>query len=121
MNQAQNRTVLVTGAAGFVGSHLTDRLLELGNRVIGIDNFSRGTRRNLSRALLDAGFHLFETDLSDLSSLREILSSFEIDTVWHMVANSDIGAGVADPNVDLKDTFLSTFNLLLAMRDVHIP
>jgi len=120
MNEAQNRTVLVTGAAGFVGSHLTDRLLELGNRVIGIDNFSRGTRRNLSRALLDAGFHLFETDLSDLSSLREILSSFEIDTVWHMVANSDIGAGVADPNVDLKDTFLSTFNLLLAMRDARI-
>ena len=48
------------------------------------------------------------------------LASFEIDTVWHMVANSDIGAGVADPNVDLKDTFLSTFNVLVAMRDAGI-
>src|SRR5690349_2491769 len=120
MNQGQNRTVLVTGAAGFVGSHLTDRLLELGNTVIGIDNFSRGTQGNLSRSLLDAGFRFFETDVSDLSSLRNIFSSYEIDTVWHMVANSDIGAGVADPNVDLKDTFLSTFNVLVAMREAHI-
>ena len=120
MNQARNQTVLVTGAAGFVGSHLTDRLLELGNTVIGIDNFSRGTQGNLSRSLLDAGFRFFETDLSNLDSLRQILSSFEIDTVWHMVANSDIGAGVADPKVDLKDTFLSTFNLLVAMRDARI-
>jgi len=120
MNQAQNRTVLVTGAAGFVGSHLTDRLLELGNTVIGIDNFSRGTQGNLSRSLLDAGFRFFETDVSDLSSLRNIFSSYEIDTVWHMVANSDIGAGVADPNVDLKDTFLSTFNVLVAMREANI-
>jgi UDP-glucose 4-epimerase len=95
-------------------------LLELGETVIGIDNFSRGTRANLSRSLLDASFRFFETDLSNLNSLREILSSYEIDTVWHMVANSDIGAGVADPNVDLKDTFLSTFNLLVAMRDVGI-
>ena len=120
MNQAQNRTVLVTGAAGFVGSHLTDRLLERGNTVIGIDNFSRGTQGNLSRSLLDARFRFFETDVSDLSSLKNILSSYEIDTVWHMVANSDIGAGVADPNVDLKDTFLSTFNVLAAMREAHI-
>ncbi len=120
MKQGQDRTVLVTGAAGFVGSHLTDRLLELGNTVIGIDNFSRGTQGNLSRSLLDVGFRFFETDVSDLSALRKIFSSYEIDTVWHMVANSDIGAGVADPNVDLKDTFLSTFNVLVAMREAHI-
>ena len=120
MNHGQNRTVLITGAAGFVGSHLTDRLLELGNTVIGIDNFSRGTQGNLSRSLLDAGFRFFETEVSDLSSLRNIFSSYEIDTVWHMVANSDIGAGVADPNLDLKDTFLSTFNVLAGMREAHI-
>ena len=120
MSEAQNRVVLVTGAAGFVGSHLTDRLLQLGNKVVGIDNFSRGTRGNLADSLLDPSFQFFERDLSNLDSLREILSSFEIDTVWHMVANSDIGAGVADPNVDLKDTFLSTFNVLVAMRDAGI-
>ncbi|HEY6987521.1 MAG TPA: NAD-dependent epimerase/dehydratase family protein [Bryobacteraceae bacterium] len=120
MNQVQNRTVLVTGAAGFVGSHLTDRLLELGNTVIGIDNFSRGTQGNLSRSLLDAGFRFFETNVADLNALRNIFSSYQIDTVWHMVANSDIGAGVADPNVDLKDTFLSTFNVLAAMREANI-
>lgn len=120
MSTPKNPLVLVTGAAGFVGSHLTDRLLQLGNHVIGIDNFSRGTRGNLADSLLDPAFQFFERDLSNLDSLRELLSSFEIDTVWHMVANSDIGAGVADPNVDLKDTFLSTFNLLAAMRDAGV-
>jgi len=120
MSAARNRVVLVTGAAGFIGSHLTDRLLELGNKVVGIDNFSRGTRGNLKRSQSHPSFHFFERDLSNLDSLREIVSSFEIDTVWHMVANSDIGAGVADPNVDLKDTFLSTFNVLVAMRDAGI-
>jgi UDP-glucose 4-epimerase len=120
MSAARNRVVLVTGAAGFIGSHLTDRLLEVGNKVVGIDNFSRGTRGNLERSQSHPSFHFLETDLSNLDSLREILASFEIDTVWHMVANSDIGAGVADPNVDLKDTFLSTFNVLVAMRAAGI-
>ena len=118
MSKSASRIVLVTGAAGFVGSHLTDRLLEQGNQVVGIDNFSRGTRNNLD--LAHAEFRFFEGDLSDTSSLRKIFSSFEIDTVWHMVANSDIGAGVADPNVDLRDTFLSTFNLLVAMREARV-
>jgi UDP-glucose 4-epimerase len=120
MSEARNRVVLVTGAAGFIGSHLTDRLLQLGHKVVGIDNFSRGTRGNLADSLLDPAFQFFERDLSNLDSLQEILASFEIDTVWHLVANSDIGAGVADPNVDLKDTFLSTFNVLAAMRDAGI-
>jgi UDP-glucose 4-epimerase len=120
MKKAQHRVALVTGAAGFIGSHLTDRLLQLGQTVVGIDNFSRGTRGNLADSLLDPAFQFFERDLSNLNSLREILSSFEVDTIWHMVANSDIGAGVADPNVDLKDTFLSTFNVLVAMRDAGI-
>ncbi|MGH8101407.1 MAG: NAD-dependent epimerase/dehydratase family protein, partial [Chthoniobacterales bacterium] len=99
MSEPRNRMVLVTGAAGFIGSHLTDHLLQLGNKVVGIDNFSRGTRANLADSLLDPNFQFFERDLSNLDSLREMLSAFEVDTVWHLVANSDIGAGVADPNV----------------------
>jgi UDP-glucose 4-epimerase len=114
------KAVLITGAAGFIGSHLTDRLLEQGMSVIGIDNLSRGTRDNLSEAFTHPSFRFFEADLSNVSELRQIVSNFDIDTVWHMVANSDIGAGVADPSIDLRDTFLSTFNILLVMREAAI-
>lgn len=113
--------IVVTGAAGFIGSHLTDRLLDQGHTVVGIDNLSRGTRDNLRSALGNPAFHFFEGDLTDLSAFREILRPFDINMVWHMVANSDIGAGVADPHVDLRDTFQTTFNTLLLMRERKIP
>jgi UDP-glucose 4-epimerase len=114
-------TVLITGAAGFVGSHLADRLLEQGQHVIGIDNLSRGTRGNLHRALRHPAFHFFEADLTDLASYRRIVADFRITTIWHMAANSDIPNGIADPNVDHRDTFQTTFNTLLVMREAGIP
>ncbi len=107
--------MLVTGCAGFIGSHLTDRLLSAGHRVIGIDNLSRGTLPNLCDARGNERFHFIEADLSDPAASQKVLSGTEVDTVWHMVANSDIPAGVADPSIDLRDTFLTTFHLLNAM------
>jgi UDP-glucose 4-epimerase len=114
-------TVLVTGAAGFVGSHLADRLLEQGHRVVGIDNLSRGTRGNLQQALRHPAFSFVEADLSDLSSFRRMVAEFDIRTVWHMAANSDIPGGIGDPNVDFRDTLLTTFNTLALMREAGIP
>jgi UDP-glucose 4-epimerase len=116
----QSETVLITGAAGFIGSHLTDRLLEQGLQVIGVDNFSRGTRDNLGEALTHPSFQFFQADLSNVAEIRRIVLDFPIDTVWHMVANSDIAAGIADPKIDLRDTFMSTFNILLVMRQADI-
>jgi UDP-glucose 4-epimerase len=113
-------TALVTGVAGFVGSHLADRLLEQGCRVVGIDNLSRGTCSNLDEALRNPAFHFFEADLADMASFRRIVANFRITAVWHMAANSDIPGGIADPNVDLRDTFQTTFNTLLVMREAGI-
>ena len=114
------QSVLVTGAAGFIGSHLVDRLLAQGETVVGIDNLSRGTRANLGDALQHPAFQFFESDLTELATLTRLLSDFDIGMVWHLVANSDIGAGVADPHVDLRDTFQTTFNTLLFMRERKI-
>ena len=112
--------MLVTGAAGFIGSHLTDRLLAQGNSVVGIDNLSRGTRENIADALRHPAFRFVEADLTDLDAYRKAVGDFDVALVWHMVANSDIGAGVADANVDLRDTFQTTFNTLLLMRERRI-
>jgi UDP-glucose 4-epimerase len=120
MKNKRSETVLVTGAAGFIGSHLTDTLLKQGFSVIGIDNLSRGTRSHLCEALIHPCFKFIEMDMADVAALRQVLSSTKVETVWHMVANSDIGAGLADPSIDLRDTFLSTFNLLLVMREAGV-
>lgn len=119
-SRPSREAALVTGAAGFIGSHLVDLLLSRGHKVIGIDNLSRGRRGNLSDALKNPQFRFVEVDLTDLNCLRKTLSSFHIEVVWHLVANSDIGAGAADPNVDLQDTFITTFNSLQVMREMGI-
>jgi UDP-glucose 4-epimerase len=114
--------MLVAGAAGFIGSHLCDRLLGAGHRVIGVDNFSRGTTANIEAASQNRRFQLVRLDLADpqqvLAGLVPVgeATGEAIDTVWHLAANSDIAAGVADPRIDLRDTFLTTFNLLEFMR-----
>ncbi|MGC2659705.1 MAG: NAD-dependent epimerase/dehydratase family protein [Bryobacteraceae bacterium] len=113
--------ILLTGAAGFIGSHLADRLLRLGHVVLGVDNLSRGSLSNLASAQKHPHFEFVEADLTDLNAYNGIFAGRALTMVWHMVANSDIGAGVADANVDYRDTFLTTFHTLQVMRAHHIP
>jgi UDP-glucose 4-epimerase len=116
---------LVTGAAGFIGSHLVDALLARGSTVVGVDNMKLGRSENLAAALKNPRFKFFEADLNDLSACGQIIAqqskSAPFAVAWHMAANSDIRAGVADPDVDFRDTFLTTYNLLKLMREHQIP
>ncbi len=114
---------LVTGAAGFIGSHLVDALLARGATVTGIDNLKLGRRENLAPALKHPAFKFYEADLNDPAACEKIIAdqSVPFTGAWHMAANSDIRAGVADPDVDFQDTFLTTHNLLKLMREHKIP
>jgi UDP-glucose 4-epimerase len=113
-------TVVVAGGAGFVGSNLVARLLRDGSTVLAADNFSRGRRKNLGGSLGHPNLAVMDCDLS---VDHECAAAFDaarglgaIDEVWHLAANSDIAAGVADPSIDLRDTFLTTFEILRQMR-----
>jgi len=115
---------LVTGAAGFIGSHLVDKLLAAGYAVTGVDNMVLGKRANLAAALKSPDFTFQELDVNDADAFRGCLKARTADgpfeTVWHMAANSDIAAGANDPDIDLRLTFLTTYHTLRLMQEFGI-
>ena len=117
-------TILITGVAGFVGTNLTRKLLSQGHRIIGLDNFCRGNKNNLLEFWNEELFHFVELDLVDYDILIENLLQFHdkytIDQVWHLAANSDIPAGVADIDVDFRNTFMTTMNIMKSMKMLKI-
>src|SRR6185436_13392988 len=105
---------LVTGAAGFVGSNLVDRLLADGHEVTGFDNFSTGLRPFLESALGNARFRLVEGDLLDGAAIKPAMAGADI--VFHLAANADVRFGPENPRRDLDQNTLATWNVLEAMR-----
>jgi UDP-glucose 4-epimerase len=106
--------IFITGAAGFIGSTLTDRLLADGKTVVGWDNFSTGQRKFLDGALKNKNFQLVEGDNLDLPALTKAMAG--CDTVFHLAANADVRFGLEHPSKDLQQNTVATFNVLEAMR-----
>src|SRR3990167_5731392 len=105
---------MVTGCAGFIGSHLTDRLLQEGHEVIGIDNFSTGVLEFLENAFQSPHFSLIKADLLDKQAIKNAFEN--IDIVFHLAANADVRFGTHHPHKDLEQNAIATFNVLEAMR-----
>ena len=105
---------LVTGAAGFIGSNLVDRLLAAGHQVVGFDNFSTGQERFLQAALGSPAFRLERADLLDLSAVERAADG--VDIVYHLAANADVRFGPDYPRRDLEQNAIATWNVLEAMR-----
>jgi UDP-glucose 4-epimerase len=105
---------IVTGAAGFIGSNLVDRLLADGHEVVAYDNFSTGQRRFLEEALRSPRFTLIEGDTQDRDGLAHAFAGGEF--VFHLAANADVSRGTDHPGKDLEQNTIATFNVLEAMR-----
>jgi UDP-glucose 4-epimerase len=108
--------VLVTGGAGFIGSHLCDRLLERGDKVWCLDNLRLGRRRNIAHLEALSEFRFVEFDMLDRASLAALFADSGFDAVFHLAANSDIAAGAADFRLDLELNELTTIAVLEAMQ-----
>jgi UDP-glucose 4-epimerase len=104
----------VTGAAGFIGSNLVDRLLENGHHVVGFDNLSTGRIAFLRQALESPQFHLERGDALDLDHLTRAIA--DSDFVFHLAANADVRFGADHPKRDLEQNTIATWNVLEAMR-----
>ncbi len=108
------RTIFVTGAAGFIGSSLVDRLLAEGKTVVGWDNFSTGLRPFVAEALKHPSFRLIEGDNLDLPALTRAMVG--CDFVFHLAANADVRFGTDHPDKDLQQNTIATYHVLEAMR-----
>jgi UDP-glucose 4-epimerase len=106
--------VAVTGGCGFIGSHLTDRLLAEGCDVVLVDNLSTGQLEFAEGALANPRSHLVRADIKDLEALTEAFEGCE--EVYHCAANADVRFGPDHPRRDLDENTIGTFNVLEAMR-----
>ncbi|MDX1994576.1 MAG: SDR family oxidoreductase [bacterium] len=113
------KTFVVTGGAGFIGSHIVERLLRDGHRVRILDNFLTGTRDNIAHlASYGDALSIHETSVTDLAALRPIFDGAEV--VYHQAALPSVPRSVANPLETHEHSVTGTLNVLLAARDAGV-
>ncbi len=108
--------ILITGAAGFIGSYLCEFMLEQGENVYGVDNFSTGSLENLKKSSSYSNFSFAVMDACETESMTALMKENEFDEVWHLAANTDIISSHESPIRDFKDCAQATVSVLEAMR-----
>ena len=112
--------ILVTGGAGFIGSHLCDVLIADGHNVTVVDNLVLGKVENIEHLINNPNFRFLREDLNNGHAMDMIFMDGEFDMVYHLAANSDIQKGGKDPMVDYQLTFNTTFNVLQMMKKYEV-
>ncbi|PKK86494.1 MAG: UDP-glucose 4-epimerase [Thermoplasmata archaeon HGW-Thermoplasmata-1] len=114
MINLKGKKTVVTGGAGFIGSHLVDRLLSMGCSVVCVDNFSSGRRGFIGHNAENRRFTLIEGDILD----RELIDGAvrDAEVMFHLAANPDVKLGASDTYIHLEQNVIATYNVLEAMR-----
>jgi len=106
--------IIVTGGAGFIGSHLVDKLIAGGNEVTVIDNLSSGKLEFIEHHDQDPNFRLVKLDMLELEKLKHAIKG--ADMIYHLAANPDVRLGAQNTRIHLEQNIIVTYNLLEAMR-----
>lgn len=110
----KQKKYFVTGGSGFIGSHLSDRLVREGNDVTVYDNLVSGKKKDIEHLIGKPNFRFIEADMLDYPALLEAMKGHDI--VWHLGANTDIPTGNRETDLDLNNCTVATRNVLEAMR-----
>lgn len=118
-------TVLLTGAAGFIGSHTARALIERGDEVIGLDNFNSYYNPQLKEArikefLKGYNFKVYRIDICDKKTLAEIFKQNKIDKICHLAAQAGVRYSLENPNVYIQSNIFGTHNLLELAKEYGI-
>lgn len=113
--------ILVTGAAGFIGSHTTDQLLRAGHRVTGVDDFRTGRRENLASALASPQFALQELDVAAPGALAELVARLRPEAIVHLAALVSVPESMRDPELNFRLNVLATHAVAEAARRSGVP
>lgn len=116
------KTILITGAAGFIGSTLAEKLLADGNRVIGLDNFSdyydpAQKHRNIKTAEKNANYKMYRGDIENIGDIAQVFAENQISVVVHIAARAGVRPSLEDPAAYIRTNILGTMNVLDAMRE----
>ncbi|MFA7272779.1 MAG: SDR family oxidoreductase [Crocinitomicaceae bacterium] len=114
----QNKKILVTGAAGFIGSNLVEDLLLHNNEVIGLDNLSTGFLHNLTASLENPQFKFIQGDIRDLATCNE--ACMGVDIVLHQAALGSVPRSLEDPIATNEVNITGFLNMLVAARDAEV-
>src|SRR6056297_2602306 len=106
--------ILVTGGAGFIGSHITDELINNGHKVVVLDDLSTGRKENLNPKAI-----FYKKDIND-NDIVEIFEKEEIEIIYHQAAQMNVRFSVEDPKFDADTNILGSINLLEAARKTNV-
>ena len=117
------KTYIVTGAGGFIGSHMADKLLQSGNKVIAVDNFETGKVENLN--VDNENFVLYQKDISDTEQVNDLISilghlKVNVEGVFHVAAKARIQPSIKNPGRTIASNVVGTFNILELCRALKI-
>lgn len=122
MTQPQRQsTIVVTGAAGFIGSHTVDQLLYRGHRVIGVDNLSTGAKANLSRAYNSPNFELHQRDILEPSLMNALCKQVKPDAIIHLAALVSVARAEEEPQFNFQLNVQATQVVAEAARLAGVP
>jgi UDP-glucose 4-epimerase len=111
---------LITGGAGFIGSHLCDYLIKDNNDIVVIDNLSLGREENISHLSSNKKFKFYKQEILDHDGMKRIFEKEKFDIIFHLAANSDIAKSRLDPSIDFNNTFMTTYTILNLMKEFNV-
>jgi len=124
--QNENTTILVTGGAGFIGSHCVRALLEQGCKVICVDNFNdfyspEIKEKNITPHLENPNFTLYRVDISEIEKLKPVFVNHKIDKILHLAARAGVRPSLTDPNIYIQTNLIGSANLFELAREFEVP
>lgn len=110
--------ILITGGAGFIGSHLVDACMQRGDNIYVIDNLSTGQIQNLHQHDGNGRFHFFQADIRDRDVVEKIITDIRPEVVFHLAAQINVRESIKNPEYDTEVNILGTLHLLEAMKKI---